>query len=85
MIIAVDTTIVTYALKMALISDNTDEVQYICQRITEAVPQMQRTLCVWLLQDIDDWLTAHPDATYLKISPIKRLRECLQTQHKEFK
>lgn len=85
MIIAVDTTIVTFALKAALTSTNTDEINYICQRINQSVPSMQRTLCIWLLQDIDDWLTANPDAEYLKVSPIKRLRESLLAQRKEFR
>lgn len=85
MIIAVDSTLVTFALKAALHTDNTDEVNYICQRILQSVPSFQRTLCVWLLRDIEDWQKANPDAEYLKTSPIKRLHEAIGYQLKEFR
>jgi len=85
MMIAVDTSIVTYALRYAFASTNDDEVNYVCLRIAECVPQMQRTLCIWCLQDIDDYLTKNPEVGYLKLAPIKRLREVIAGQQKEFR
>jgi hypothetical protein len=84
MIIAVDTSIVTYALKAAFLSQNYDEVNYICQRITEATPQMQRTLCLWIKQDITDYLDKN-DLDYLKARPIEGLLESVTVQLKEFR
>lgn len=84
MIIAVDTSIVLYALKCAILSENDDEVNYICNRIKEAIPQMQRTLCIWILQDIDKYLKDN-DPDYCKLQPLKRLREAVDYQRKEFK
>ena len=83
MIIAVDTSVLTYALKAAFLSQNPDEVNYICQRIAEATPQMQRTLCTWCIQDITDYLEKN-NLDYLKAAPLQRLLEVIKTQRKEF-
>jgi hypothetical protein len=83
MIIAVDTDLVTYALKFALSSKDDGQVNYICQRITECIPQMQRTLTIWLIQDIDDYMKNN-DPSYLKSAPLKRLYEILKSHLKEF-
>lgn len=81
--IAVNMDLVTYACKYMLASDNNDQVNYISQRIAESVPDMQRTLTIWLKQDIDDYLKAN-DPEYLKLNPIKRLLEMLDSHLKEF-
>ena len=84
MIIAVDTSMVDYALLYAISSDDDSEVNYICNRIGEAVPQMQFALVVHSLQRIDDYFNrADPD--YLKASPLRRLRELLISKRAEFK
>lgn len=84
MIIAIDTDLVTYALKFALASKDSDQVNYICQRITECVPQMQRTLTLWLIQDLDDY-AENNDCDYLKAAPLGRLLEVLKSHLKEFR
>lgn len=84
MMIAASTDLVTYALKYALNSDKDDEVNYICQRISECVPQMQRTLTLWLIQDLDDYGT-NGDCGYLKAAPLGRLLELLKSHLKEFR
>ncbi len=84
MIIAVDTSIVTYALEAALLTKDDTKVNYICQRIQEAVPQMQRTLCIWLIQDLEKY-AENNDADYLKAAPLGRLLESLKSHFKEFK
>lgn len=81
--IAVNTDLVTYASKYMLASDDNDQVNYISQRIAESVPDMQRTLTIWLKQDIEDYLKAN-DPGYLKLSPIRRLLEVLDSHLKEF-
>lgn len=83
MIIAVDTSMVDYALKYALFSDDNEEVNYICNRISEAVPQMQLALILHCKQRIDDYLK-HPDPDYFKGSALRRLLERLTDKQKEF-
>lgn len=83
MLIAVDTSIVDYALLYAIQSDDDSEVNYICNRIGETVPQMQYALIVHSQQRINDYFDrADPD--YLKASPLRRLLELLNSKRAEF-
>lgn len=84
MIIAVDDSMPYYALKWALNSVDDEEVNYICNRLIEAVPQMQKALTLQLRQKIADYF-ASTAADYLKQSPIKRLLEMLNIHLKEFR
>jgi len=84
MTISVDTSIVSYALEVALKSGDSEKINYICNRIGESVPMMQRVLCQTLIDDLDDYFENH-EPTYLKLSPLRRLEEILKIQRKEFK
>lgn len=83
MIIAVDDSLVTYSLKQAFTSENDQEINYICQRITEAVERMQKPLTMFCKQDIEDYMKDH-DPNYLKAAPLKRLYEALIDHLEEF-
>lgn len=83
MIIAVDDSLLDYALKWALASNDGEEVNYICNRIGEAVPGMQLKHVVWCQQRIVDWV-ANNEYDYFKSSALKRLSELLATKRKEF-
>lgn len=84
MIIAVDTSIVDYALQYMLSSDNHEEVNYICNRIGEAVPQMQYALIVHSIQRINDYMHDN-DPDYFKTSSLRRLQDLLHSKREEFK
>jgi hypothetical protein len=86
MMIAVDTSLVDYALIYALNSKNTDEVNFICNRIKDVVPQMQLALVLHSMQRISDWLAVNQEnADYIKISPLRNLFDHLKTKRKEFR
>jgi hypothetical protein len=80
--IIVDTSIVELAMKYVLASDDPALVSYYCNRIMEARENMQRTLLIWLLQDIDKWLEQEHDC--LLESSVKKLRESLDSKLKEY-
>jgi hypothetical protein len=84
MMIALDDSMITYTLRYALASDNSEEVNYICNRIAEAVPGMQLKHVAWCQQDIEKWL-GNNDPDYLKSSPIRRLQEVLTNKRRDFK
>lgn len=84
MTIAVDDVLLTFALRYAFLSNDDDQVSYICNRLISAVPQMQKPITKYLKQYIDDYLAVNsPD--YLKEAPIKRLLEMLVIHLKEFR
>lgn len=83
MIIAVDTSMVDYTLLYAISSDDDSEVNFICNLIGEAVPQMQLALVLHSQQRINNYFDrADPD--YLKASPLRRLLELLNSKRAEF-
>ena len=85
MIISVDDSMITYTLKWALASDNSEEVNYICNRIAEAVPGLQLKHVLWCQQLINDYYRdAVNEPDYLKGAPIRRLLELLESKRKEF-
>ena len=86
MMIAVDTSLVGYALKHALDSEYPDEVNFICNRIKDVVPQMQLALVLHSMQRISDWLSVNQEtADYIKISPLRNLFDHLKTKRNEFR
>lgn len=83
MIIAADDSLIHYSLKYAFTCDDSQEVNYICQRVNECVPRMQRATTGLAIQVINDYFErADPD--YLKSSPLKRLLESLELHAKVF-
>ena len=83
MIIAADDSLIDYALKHALACDNDEEVNFVCNRIGDAVPGMQLAICRYLIQRLEDYLRAN-EPGYLKGAPLHRLLEKLQNKRKEF-
>ena len=83
MVIAVDTSMIDYALKYALISEDDSEVNFICNRIMEAVPQMQLATVLHAQQRINDYFQDN-DPDYLKGAPLRRLLEVVNDKRKEF-
>lgn len=84
MIIALDDSLVHYALKHAFHIGDTEEINYICNRISEAVPIMPHATTLHALQDVSDYLEKY-DPDYLKRSPLTRLQEVLEAHSKDFK
>jgi hypothetical protein len=81
--IAVDPSLVDYSLKWAIHIEDDQEVNYICNRIIEIVPTMQKSLCMQLMQRVKD--QAGNDWDYLKTSPIERLFDSLKAKLEEYK
>jgi hypothetical protein len=81
--IIIDESAADHMLQFALSSMDSDQVNFICNRIAEAVPGMQFAIVVQLQQRINDYFKNN-DPDYLLGAPVKRLLETLNNKRKEF-
>lgn len=81
--IAVDNSMIDYSLRWAIQSEDPDEVNYICNRIIEIAPNLQKSDCLQLMQRIKDQAGNNWD--YLKTAPIDRLYGHLQLRLEDYK
>lgn len=87
MIIAVDDSMVDYTVKYMLASNDQDEINYISNRIKEAVPQMQLTVLIWLMQRLNDYMVQSlkdDSSDYFKNKTVSDLYTVLEDKRKEF-
>jgi hypothetical protein len=81
--IIIDESAADFALQFVFTRKDPDEVNFICNRIMEAVPGMQFSIVVQLQQRIDDYFKNN-DPDYLLASPIRRLMDILKSKRAEF-
>lgn len=84
MMLALDESMLDYTLRWALQSEDVDEVNYICNRLNEAVPQLQKKHVLMLAQRLQDYFDKS-DPAYLKASPLYRLAGALAFKLLDFK
>lgn len=82
MIIALSDSFITYAIEVAANTGDTEKINYICNRVIEAVPIFPKSTTAQALQQVDDFMKLEP--TYLKYAPFNRLQEALMLHLKEF-